>query len=61
VLGADAAAPADDLDAFLANLKDVNPEAVVVQVSARTGEGMSQWCAWLEAVRFAALPVASPA
>ncbi len=36
-----------DLDAFLANLRDINPGATVIQTSARTGEGVSQWCAWL--------------
>jgi hydrogenase nickel incorporation protein HypB len=44
-----------DLDAFLANLHDVNPEAVVVQASARRGHGVEQWCTWLEAVRGASL------
>jgi hydrogenase nickel incorporation protein HypB len=36
-----------DLDAFLANLKAVNPDATVIRVSARTGEGVSEWCSWL--------------
>ncbi|CAN5233416.1 hydrogenase nickel incorporation protein HypB [soil metagenome] len=36
-----------DLDAFLANLRDINPGATVIQTSARTGEGVSQWCTWL--------------
>jgi hydrogenase nickel incorporation protein HypB len=36
-----------DLDAFLANLKAVNPQATVIHVSARTGVGVSDWCAWL--------------
>jgi hydrogenase nickel incorporation protein HypB len=35
------------LDRFLANLHDVNPGAAVIQVSARTGQGVDQWCAWL--------------
>ena len=36
-----------DLDQFLANLHDVNPTARVIQASARTGEGIDEWCAWL--------------
>ena len=36
-----------DLDLFLANLKAVNPHAVVIMASARTGEGVDEWCAWL--------------
>jgi len=38
-----------DLDAFLANLREVNPVAEVIAVSARTGEGMADWLAWLSA------------
>ncbi len=36
-----------DLDLFLANLRAVNPGATVIQISARTGEGVEEWCAWL--------------
>lgn len=36
-----------DLDRFLANLADVNPAATVIRASARTGEGVDEWCAWL--------------
>ncbi len=36
-----------DLDKFLANLAAVNPSATVIRASARTGEGVAQWCAWL--------------
>ncbi len=36
-----------DLDAFLANLTSVNPTAQVILASARTGEGVDEWCAWL--------------
>lgn len=35
------------LDSFLANLTAVNPEARVIMASARTGEGVDEWCAWL--------------
>jgi hydrogenase nickel incorporation protein HypB len=38
-----------DLEVFLANLNAVNPSAQVILASARTGEGVSEWCAWLEA------------
>jgi hydrogenase nickel incorporation protein HypB len=36
-----------DLDLFLSNLKSVNPTAQVIQASARTGEGVDEWCGWL--------------
>jgi hydrogenase nickel incorporation protein HypB len=36
-----------DLDTFLSNLKSVNPSAHVIQASARTGEGVDEWCSWL--------------
>ena len=38
-----------DMDAFLENLRQVNPAAAVLQVSARTGEGVDAWCDWLRA------------
>ncbi len=36
-----------DLELFLSNLRDVNPGATVIRVSARTGEGVADWCDWL--------------
>jgi hydrogenase nickel incorporation protein HypB len=36
-----------DLDTFLSNLRSVNPAARVIHASARTGEGVDEWCAWL--------------
>jgi len=36
-----------DLGRFLANLHGVNPRATVIQVSARTGAGIGEWCSWL--------------
>jgi hydrogenase nickel incorporation protein HypB len=36
-----------DLDAFLSNLHAVNPSAQVILASARTGEGVDEWCDWL--------------
>lgn len=38
-----------DLDLFLANLGAVNGTAQVVLASARTGEGVDEWCTWLTA------------
>ena len=40
-----------DVEAAIANARKVNPAIKVLQVSARTGEGMSGWCAWIEAAR----------
>ncbi|GIK78422.1 MAG: hydrogenase nickel incorporation protein HypB [Actinomycetes bacterium] len=39
-----------DLDRLLANVAAVNPDATVLTVSARTGEGIEAWRAWLDAV-----------
>ena len=36
-----------DLDVFLANLSTVNPNATVIQASARTGEAIDDWCDWV--------------
>ena len=36
-----------DLAALLANIAAVNPAAKVIQASARTGEGLAEWCEWL--------------
>jgi hydrogenase nickel incorporation protein HypB len=36
-----------DLDRFLAHLRDVNPGVRVIEVSAQTGHGVDEWCAWL--------------
>jgi hydrogenase nickel incorporation protein HypB len=36
-----------DLDAFLGNLHAVNPTADVILASAKTGEGVEEWCSWL--------------
>ncbi|HEM7543846.1 TPA: hydrogenase nickel incorporation protein HypB [Providencia rettgeri] len=37
-----------DVDACIANAKQVNPNIQVIQVSATRGEGMDAWLAWLE-------------
>ena len=36
-----------DMDRFLSDLRAVNPAASVLQISARTGEGVDAWCDWL--------------
>lgn len=36
-----------DMDLFLKNLAQVNPDAPVFQLSATTGEGLEQWLNWL--------------
>lgn len=35
------------LDTAIANVRAVNPDATVIQVSARTGEGLQTWHDWL--------------
>ena len=39
-----------DLDRLLANVDAVNPEARVIQTSARTGDGVDEWGEWLAGV-----------
>jgi len=36
-----------DVERFRQNLRDVNPRARVIMTSAKTGEGVDEWCAWL--------------
>jgi hydrogenase nickel incorporation protein HypB len=44
----DLAGPCEfDRDAALASIRAVNPAAKVFEVSAKTGEGMDDWCAFL--------------
>ncbi len=38
-----------DLDLYEANLRRVNPLIEIIRVSARTGEGLNRWRAWLAA------------
>lgn len=40
-----------DLDLYEANLRRVNPAIEIIRISARTGEGMAPWLAWLNAGR----------
>ncbi|WP_269935601.1 hydrogenase nickel incorporation protein HypB [Serratia liquefaciens] len=37
-----------DLDACIANARQVNPDIEIITLSATQGEGMDQWMAWLE-------------
>jgi hydrogenase nickel incorporation protein HypB len=43
-----AAAVGFDRDVFLHNCRSVNPALAVVELSARTGEGMPAWLDWLD-------------
>ena len=36
-----------DLERFLDNLRAVNPNARTILASARTGQGVDEWCSWL--------------
>ncbi|MDJ1015224.1 MAG: hydrogenase nickel incorporation protein HypB [Paracoccaceae bacterium] len=38
-----------DLDLYEANLRRVNPTIEIIRVSAKTGEGLNRWIAWLNA------------
>ncbi|MGI1661498.1 hydrogenase nickel incorporation protein HypB [Palleronia sp. KMU-117] len=38
-----------DMDLYESNLKRVNPLIEVIRISARTGEGLDRWIAWLRA------------
>ncbi len=42
-----------DLDLYEANLRRVNPLIEIIRVSAKTGEGLDRWVAWLRAERTA--------
>jgi hydrogenase nickel incorporation protein HypB len=37
-----------DLEQFLDNLDAVNPGVGRILTSARTGQGVEEWCGWLE-------------
>ncbi len=43
-----------DVEACLGNARKVNPRIGIVMLSARTGEGMADFAAWIEAARAAA-------
>ncbi|TWH76609.1 hydrogenase nickel incorporation protein HypB [Azomonas agilis] len=46
-----------DVDACIAYARRVNPTVEVIQVSARTGEGMADWLAWIERRRAARIRI----
>ncbi|MDO5503928.1 MAG: hydrogenase nickel incorporation protein HypB, partial [Actinomycetia bacterium] len=50
-----------DLDLLRRNIAQVNPGASVVEVSARTGEGLEAWHDWLRAATTAATTAELPA
>ena len=37
-----------DMEACVRNIHERNPKAAVIPISAKTGEGVSSWCEWLE-------------
>jgi hydrogenase nickel incorporation protein HypB len=43
-----------DLAQFLRNLDAVNPGVVRILMSARTGQGIEEWCSWLMTRRWRA-------
>lgn len=36
-----------DLDLIAANVRQMNPEVTIIYLSAKTGEGLEQWCDWV--------------
>jgi len=38
-----------DVDTYIARVREVNPSAAILPVSARTGEGMDAWLDWVRA------------
>lgn len=38
-----------DLDALRRNVEAVHPDVDIILMSARTGDGVEEWCAWLKA------------
>ena len=38
-----------DVDTYIAHVRQVNPTAAILPVSARTGAGMDAWFDWLRA------------
>ncbi len=45
-----------DVDATIANARKVNRSIKVLQVSARTGEGLDAWIEWIKAARIMSCP-----
>lgn len=40
-----------DIDAMIANARRINPKLVIIQTSAKTGEGMDAWLNWISAAQ----------
>jgi hydrogenase nickel incorporation protein HypB len=40
-----------DMDLLYANLGDVHPGVRTIEISAKTGEGIDEWCSWITAVQ----------
>ncbi len=40
-----------DLDLFYRNLRNVHPTVRTIEVSAKTGAGLEEWCDWMVSVR----------
>jgi hydrogenase nickel incorporation protein HypB len=38
-----------DLEQIFANVRQINPDVAIIPVSAKTGEGLEQWYAWMRA------------
>jgi hydrogenase nickel incorporation protein HypB len=36
-----------DVACIIANIRQINAQATIIPVSAKTGEGMEEWCAWV--------------
>ena len=36
-----------DLDLIAANVRQMNPDVTIIYLSAKTGEGLKQWCDWV--------------
>ena len=38
------------LECFYINLRNVNPDVEVIELSVKTGEGLDRWCQWLTTI-----------
>jgi len=37
-----------DIESIIRNVRQLNPRVVIIPVSAKSGEGISEWCAWVQ-------------
>jgi hydrogenase nickel incorporation protein HypB len=49
-----------DLERYAADVRRLSPQAELLTVSARTGEGMAGWCDWLRATAGRGQPLSRP-